>query len=52
VGVEMPNIPTDAVARHFYYAGQNGCLKILTGWVWEMIGLERRAACPPVSRHS
>ena len=27
----MPNIPRDIVAGPFYYAEQNGCLKILTG---------------------
>ena len=38
----MPNIPKDIVAGPFYYAEQNGCLKILTGCVWKMNGLERR----------
>ena len=29
----MPNISKDIVAGSFYYAEQNGCLKILTGCV-------------------
>ena len=45
----MTNNPKDIVAGPFYYAEQNGCLKILTGYVQEMNGLERKAACPPIS---
>ena len=42
----MPNIPKVIVAGPLYYAEQNGCIKILTGCVWKMNGLERRDACP------
>ena len=52
MGVDMPNTPKDIVAGPFYHAEQNGCLKILTGSVWKMNGLERRAACSPVSCYS
>ena len=43
--IGMPNIPKDIVAGPFYYAEQNGCLKIFTGYAWKMNGLERRVAC-------
>ena len=33
VGVDMPNISKDIVAGPFYYAEQNGKLKILTEYV-------------------
>ena len=48
----MPNIPKDIVAGPFYYAEQNGYLKILTGCVWKMNGLERKAAYPLISCYS
>ena len=48
----MPNILKDIVAGPFYYAAPNGCIKILVGCAWKMNGLERRAACPPISCYS
>jgi len=51
-GVDMPYIPKNKVAGPFYYGEQNGCLKILTGCVWKMNGLERRAVYPPISFYS
>ena len=48
----MPDILKDITAGPFYYAQQTGCLKILTGCGWEINGLERRAACPPIPGYS
>ena len=45
----MHYIPKDIVGGPFYYTEQNYCLKILTGCVLKMNGLERRAACHPIS---
>ena len=41
----MSIIPKYIVDGPFYYAKQNGYLKVLTGHVWKMNGLERRATC-------
>ena len=45
----MPNIPKEIVAGPFYYAEQNGHLKILTGCVWGKGGRERGFSCPPIT---
>ena len=45
----MRNIPKNIGAGPFYFAEQKGYIKILTGCVWKMNSLERRAACPPIS---
>ena len=47
--VDNPNVSKDIFARPFYYAEQNGCLKILTVCAWKMNGLDRKAECPPIS---
>jgi len=51
-GVDMPSIPKDIVAGPFYYAEQNGCLKIFTECIWKMKMIERRAACPQIPFYS
>ena len=47
--MDISNIPKDIVAGTSYYAEQNGFIKIFTGCVWKMNGLERRIACPSIS---